>query len=391
MDEALELLRQGRAVDALPLAEKALASATTPAIASLPALILLAEIHLELGSPSLARTYFRRSVALDPSGLVPSALGDPAEKFLWLAQLSETGGQDSVSWYTQGAAVLRRELSCLPDDNSEAVAEKRLKLANALCGVIEVYMTDLSWDPSAEATCESLISEALHVAPVFPGPLQTLASIRISQGRLADARNALRESMALWRDDDTVVPEFATLVSLARLLMEVGMEEAALGVVERLVGEDDGSVEGWYLGGWCLYLLGGKRGVEVNGEVMNSKEGKLETDTPSRNQTLLASRSWLQQALALYTAVEYEDTRLRDHARELVEELDHKLGPVDEDEDDDDNGNHNGSDARESNSDAEEDEQDGEEQNGEEEERPWEGLSLDSEEEGNEDHDMNGM
>lgn len=65
------------------------------------------------------------------------------EKYLWLAQLSEEGGEESVGWFEKGAEILRRDVG----DSSlseEAKEEKRKKLAGALCGIIEIYMTDLS-------------------------------------------------------------------------------------------------------------------------------------------------------------------------------------------------------------------------------------------------------
>ena len=369
--EAEESLREGRAEDALPTALRALetlrqAAGGETTTTALPALNLVAEINLELGNAPSAREHFLQAVTLDPAGRIPSPLGGGggASKFLWLAQLSESGGQDSVSWFERGATILRREIATEGEGQAE---QKRKELAGALCGMIEVYMTDLSWDPCAESRCAALIAEALLVAPLSGSaePLQTLASIRISQSRIADAQTALRDSMALWSgggdDDDDVgegpaVPEFATRVSLARLLMEVRMEEEALAVLERLVLEDDGSVEAWYLGGWCLYLLGGRRrgadgeqgmeGMEgadggqgmggVDGEQgMEGMDGDEDEDQDQGNlhtQSLVSSREWLRQSLKLYEMVEYEDERLRDHAMELVEELDAIIGETGEDE-----------------------------------------------------------
>ena len=421
--EAEALLREGRAEDALPIALHALdtlqqqqapkpdTTITTPPppTAALPILNTIAEIYLELGSAPTARAYFLRAVSLDPTGLIPSPLGggSGADKFLQLAQLSPQGGEDSVSWYSRGAAVLRREISSLEkggdgQENKESEEEKeeereeegppsqRAKLARALCAIIEVYMTDLSWSPDAEAKCESLISEALLVAPSCSEPLQTLASIRISQARVAEARDALRESMRMWGglghedddddnddDDGAAVPDFATRVSLARLLMEVGMEEEALGVVERLVLEDDGSVEAWYLGGWCLYLLGVKMrgdddGMEdVNGHENGDSKGKgkgKEEEEDLYTESMVSSREWLRQSLKLYELVEYEDERLRDHARELVKELDAIVGGRGEDED--------------------EDEVDGGEEEEEEEEEEWDGFGEESEEEQEQEDEM---
>lgn len=107
------------------------------------------------------------------------------------------------------------------------------------------------------------------------------------------------------------------------------MEEDALSVVERLVSEDDQSVEAWYLGGWCLYLLGLKRRNERNGTLHDddddddAEEGKEREDVYTAS--LVSSREWLGQSLKLYEMLEYEDGRLRDHALELVEGLDGEL------------------------------------------------------------------
>jgi hypothetical protein len=75
---------------------------------------------------------------------------------------------------------------------------------------------------------------------------------------MEDAQSALRRSLETWQDlppEHPDVPDYPERISLARLLMEAQMEEEALEVVERLVGEDDESIEAWYLGGWCLYLM----------------------------------------------------------------------------------------------------------------------------------------
>ena len=361
-----------------------------PNLSPLPAHILLGEIQLELGAPSAARSAFVAAVTLDPSGTHSGA-----SPFLQLAQLSAEGGHDSVVWFQKGAAVLRREIAALPlnkdegedgDDgaalaDAEAEAEplpqrrKKLEseLAEALCSIVDVYMTDLSWEADAEAQCEALLTEALALAPDAPAVLQTLASVRISQNRVEEARGALRGSMALWcgplhdglveaeeegeeeRGIGAGVPEFATRISLARLLMEVGMEAEAMRVLERLVAEDDQSVEAWYLGGWCLYLLAqrkkkkeeeesadedasgrvdgaglidgegkgereGDGGGKRNGEGMGEGEGH--TTTTTTTTTLEESREWLQQSLTLYELLEYEDERLREHAGELVRVID---------------------------------------------------------------------
>jgi tetratricopeptide (TPR) repeat protein len=320
--QAATLLQTSQPEEALVAVRRALnilqpTPTSKPSAAALPALNLLGEINVELGDPESAREAFATAIAIDPEGL-----NDGAEKFLWMAQLNDEGGAESVAWFEKGVAVLKKEIGELEGkllkkkEETELLVEKRQKVANSLCGIAEVYMTDLSWEEDAEARCEAAVTEALLFAPSNPEPLQTLASIRISQLRHDDAKAALTRSMELWKTldpDDPKVPDYSTRISLARLLMESELEDEAIEVLERLVGENDGSVEAWYLGGWCLHLLAGKQ--KVNGE----------TDTAT--SLLRASRDWLDNCLKLYTVLEYEDERLKEHADEILKELNDTLGP----------------------------------------------------------------
>lgn len=186
-----------------------------------------------------------------------------------------------------------------------------------------------SWEEDAEARCEALITEAITVTPEAPEVLQTLASIRISQLRTEDAQAALVRSMGIWKDltpGDVNVPDFAIRISLARLLMEVTLEFEALEVLERLILEDDQSVEAWYLGGWCLFLLAEKQQAPKDATAEELAESP-------RHASLEASREWLKQSLKLYGLLEYEDERLRDHALELVQEMNKEIGEDEESED----------------------------------------------------------
>ncbi|KAL1306894.1 hypothetical protein AAFC00_005539 [Neodothiora populina] len=315
----------------------------------LPALNLLGEVNVELGNVEDARAYFIQATELDPEGQIPEALGGGAEKFLWLAQLCEEGGSESVGWFEKGVRALQHEISTLEnqdvarasDEEKEAremqLEEKREKLAEALCAVAEVYMTDLSWEQDAEARCESLITEALLVTPDSPSVLQTLASIRLSQLKLDDARSALTRSISLWRrldPEDPLVPDFPTRVSLARLLMEAEMEEEAMDVLERLALEDDESVEAAYLGGWCLHLVAEKKRAAAVADESDM------SDAGAQNAEIMAvlrnSRAWLLSCLKLYRTLEYEDERLKEHAEELVGRLNDVLGPPPAEDDDED-------------------------------------------------------
>ncbi|KAF2447705.1 TPR domain-containing protein [Karstenula rhodostoma CBS 690.94] len=329
--QAAALLQTSQPDEALVAAKRALnllQPTSEPTLAALPAVNLLGEINVELGDPDSAREAFLAAIALDMEGV-----HDGAEKFLWLAQLNEEGGAESVRWFEKGVEVLKRELSELEGkivkkaEIADALAEKKQKIANALCGIAEVYMTDLSWEAEAEARCEAAVTEALLVAPEIPEPLQTLASIRISQLRVDDAKAALTRSMALWTDlepDDPSIPDYSTRISLSRLLMEADMEDEAIEVLERLIGENDESVEAWYLGGWCLNLIAEKQ--------------KASDDVERIAPLLKASRDWLENCLKLYAAFEYEDERLKAHADELLKELHGVVGPSTGEEEEEEEG-----------------------------------------------------
>lgn len=333
---ATSLLQRSQSDEALGVALRALSllqKSSSDLKATLPALNLIGEINVELGDIVTARDYFSRAVEIDPEGLVPEDVGGGAEKFLWLAQLCEEGGMQSVEWYDRGVKVLRRRIGELEEEEGKSsdesirllLDEKRKKLSDALCGAAEVYMTDLSWEDDAESRCESLVTEALLVAPDSPEPLQTLASIRISQLRTEDAKAALTRSMELWKDllpEDVKIPAYSTRINLVRLLLETEMQEEALDVAERLISEDDQSVEAWYLGGLTLYLMGDKRRK-------TSSKGSGRGEVGDWKVSWRSSRDWLENALKLYQLLEYEDERLRDHAIELAENIKQEIGGLD--------------------------------------------------------------
>lgn len=295
----------------------------------LRALNLLGTISLESGDVDVARACFEQAAGIDEDGTLDEKIGGGPEKFLLLAQLSEEGGQDSVNWFDRGASALRKQIQALSDLTSKtpeqqaAHEEKQLKLGGVLCAVAEVYMTDLSWEADAEQRCETLITEAMMIAPQSPETWQTVANVRISQERTDEARTALKRSMELWQDlppEHPNVPEFPTRIALTRLLMETELEDDALKVLERLVSDDDTSVEAWYLGGWCLYIMGEKARAakpQQNGTAGVEDEWKA---------TWKTSRQWLTQCLKLYQLQEYEDERLGEHAQELLESINKEIG-----------------------------------------------------------------
>lgn len=335
---AEELVQGGNTADAFTITKQALDASQPSSDGALASLNLLGQISLELGDFEAARSYFLRAVAIDQDGSRSEEVGGGSEKFLCLAQLSEEGGKDSVGWFEKGAAALKAQIQKLEeatqrkrtDVQEMQLDDLRRKHAMCLCAVAEIYMTDLSWEADAEQRCEALVTEATMTAPDSAESWQTLANVRISQSRIDDAKAALLRSMEIWRDlptEDPSVPDFPSRVSLARLLMEVELEQDALEVLERLVGEDDHSVEVWYLGGWSLYVMGDKQRTDKKGE----DEWKL---------TWYSSRTWLNQCLKLFKKQQYEDDRLGEHTNELLAGIAKELGvaPVMEDGEEEEEG-----------------------------------------------------
>jgi hypothetical protein len=153
------------------------------------------------------------------------------------------------------------------------------------------------------------------VSPESPAVLQTLASVRVSEVRIEDAKAALTRSMELWRHlppEHVKVPDFATRISLVRLLLEVEMDGEAVEVVDQLVQEDDQSVEALYLAAWARFLEY-EKGADTAGD----------------------SRELLRRCLRLYTSLDYEDEKLRAHVVDLIARLDEILGPPVREDDDD--------------------------------------------------------
>lgn len=327
--DAQTQLEVGNLDEASTIAQQALDATGAGGDFELSALNLLGTVHVETGDIEDARAYFQRAVTLDSDGSVDEKIGGGPEKFLLLAQLSEEGGQDSVNWFERGAAALRKQIQVLSDlpsktpEQQATLDEKQQKLGGVLCAVSEVYMTDLSWEADAEQRCEALVTEAMLIAPQSPETWQTVANVRISQERTDEARAALKRSLELWQDlppQHPAIPEFATRIGLSRLLMESELEDEALQVLERLITDDDTSVEAWYLGGWCLYIIGEKARAAAGDDW---------------KPTWKSSRQWLTQCLKLYEFQDYEDERLGEHAQELLRNINKELGaPVDGEDDD---------------------------------------------------------
>ncbi|KAL2918571.1 hypothetical protein HK105_201972 [Polyrhizophydium stewartii] len=202
-----------------------------------------------------AREAFLMAVKLAP--------GVDSVKYLSLGQLSVS--KEAIGYYETGVRLLMAEIEALPNGpQSEQAQILRNKLGSALCSMTEIYMTDCCDEPEAESKCEAYMHHAVEQNPSNPEVHQTLASVRLSQSRPDDARQSLEYAMDLWyrepTEDEPLVadpnwPGYPLRIALSKFLMEVGLHERALAVLQTCQVEDDEDAEMWYLFGWCYSQL----------------------------------------------------------------------------------------------------------------------------------------
>ncbi|CAH7689842.1 hypothetical protein BY996DRAFT_8428529 [Phakopsora pachyrhizi] len=189
----------------------------------------------------------------------------------------------------------------------------RRSCSRALVGMTEIYLTDLCFEPEAEKKCLSYLEMASELDPTDPEPLQTLASVRISQSNIEEATKALRLALSLWsndpvanldadendskmevveeiaeglvddedrqmidaerdmkeesnglvieddQDESSSLPPFETRVQWAKLALECDMWSDAIEVLYGCEAENDEDGEVQYLLGMAWYLLGQSR------------------------------------------------------------------------------------------------------------------------------------
>jgi len=197
--------------------------------ADLPAALdLLGEAHFDMGNFDEARRCFLKSVQVSAD--------EAGTKWMFLGQLSH--GEEALGFYSRGIALLEREAS--------QDALRKSQLASAHVSVAELFMSDLCMRDDAEQRCERACAEAQRLDPESLEALQVTASMRISQSRIADAQ-ALMCRVAAKLDALEHDQPYAFRVSTARLLVELDELALALGVLERLVSEDDEVAEVWML------------------------------------------------------------------------------------------------------------------------------------------------
>ncbi len=300
----------------------------------------MGEVCMQLGDMETAQQVLQRSVELAPDA--------DAGRYMYLGQMCE--GEDALRWFETGVARLRQERGALEQASGsrtelqERWAASTHALATALCSVAEMYLTDFCDEPEAEQRCEALATEAVELvqglqAQVLAEPYQTLASLRLSQERPAEAAPLLDKTLEViqvrlclapgrgvggvrvWAAtlgavgggaaaalrrvvahnplppappplgqatlDTPAQPSFEFRMSTAKLLMEVERPLEAVELLQALRMEEDESLELWYLLG-CAALQA--EDVELAGaEVAAALEFAQSDACPDEE------RAWMEQ------------------------------------------------------------------------------------------------
>lgn len=222
---------------------------------------VLSECYAESGDPESAYRGFLILAEADPEGTKYGF-----SKYLWLGQLSS--GKEGVHWYDMGINMIRKELSNPAGKSPEQLKILRSKMSEALCGQIEIWMTDLCMEPEAESSCEKLITEALMVDDQLPESWSILGSIRISQQRDDDAIVALNKSWELFSSGSYECGAYSIpqLIRLGQSLIELDQYETVLDLTQFLGNLDDEVVEVYYLNGLAHFELYNIEVAKSNGQ-----------------------------------------------------------------------------------------------------------------------------
>ena len=194
----------------------------------------LAAVQIERGDVDTAEKLLRASISVAPN--------KGYEKYMYMAQI--VGGHEGVKFTLKGIEL------------ANETGDRKPVSASMYCSLAEIYMTDLSNEKDAEQKCEFYVQKAVEMDGKFGiEPVQTLASLRVLQGRKKEAADAMRTVFErLQKDSD--IPEFEVRVRTAQLLLETDMAKEALSLIHVLLHENDEVPNVWYLGGLAARAAG---------------------------------------------------------------------------------------------------------------------------------------
>ena len=209
----------------------------------------IANCAIQLQDFGLAESWLIKSLEIEPN------------QFFALLQLGQLKtGREAATLYFNAINAGNFLISQTTTD-LKLLHELKREVANALCALCELYMTDLCDEQDAEQKCEEFMNEAYKLDPQNPEVYQTTASVRISQCRVPEAAKLLQDGMDLWYQElttdeplvhDQSWPTYTSRLALAKLLIEVECFDRAISIIETLECENDEDFEVWYLFSWTF-------------------------------------------------------------------------------------------------------------------------------------------
>ncbi|KAF9357565.1 hypothetical protein BGX34_009301 [Mortierella sp. NVP85] len=279
---------------------------------NLNALEAAGSIEVELELFNEAKEHFLECVKIQPNA--------GYSKFMYLGQMSEQ--LEAISYFQKGVELMMEERSKMPVDLTKGSDYLALssKISSALCSMTDIYLTDCCFEPNAESQCETYLAQAVQIEPITSEVYQTLASVRLSQQRVDEAKAALAQGLALWlgsttTEDDDLTPDYETRLALVKLLLETAMYDEAFTVLNGLIEENDQVPDTLYLFGWANFIAA----EEVEEGAPNAEDDKREQ--------LENAREALNACVKLWHATESTDEPMLQHAQELLQTIAQVIGP----------------------------------------------------------------
>ena len=194
----------------------------------------------EMGDTAKALECFQKAVQVAPE--------ESGTAYMYLGQMLK--GEEAKTAYMGGITLFKRDVAAAQaSGNAEQLSTLLSQLTTAHCAVAELYLSDLCFSPEAEEMCETHLGEAAKLQPGNISVEQAMASLRISQKRIDEAKVHLQrvvEALSLVEYEEDLPPYEARVVT-ARLLIDVGAEDIAVNILEHLLKENDEIAETWLL------------------------------------------------------------------------------------------------------------------------------------------------
>lgn len=305
------------------------------------------EALLELGNPQDAYKLLEKAVQFDPQGERGGS-----EKFLWMGQLA--GDRLGLQYYEKGIDILKKQINQAGNHklNTDEVKFKRKKISDALCGMVEIWMTDLCMEPEAEQQCENNITEAMLIDETNPETWNVMSSIRISQQRNDDAKSALQKSWDLYHDQlntdftnslnttSTKTQEqqqllIPSLVRLAQNSVEMELLQNVIEITAEIQRLDDQVPECYYLHGLARAELYKKKLAEAQAAGANGNKQQAQLLLREANKHAVRSQeSWETLLKVVQEEPELADPELAPTVTENLKELPTNIASEDYDSSD---------------------------------------------------------